>query len=214
MAGSTIGRNPTVAKWINWASFTIGGLIFFVNIHFSAVAMQMVAQGSIGGGVVPVAASSGWASVFSRYITAFAVSFACLVISGCFLHPRGLPTVFAELREVEARGVSKGLAMGITILAVAALAYGGFWAYRYDMMTTALAFGVTNIWSVAAFPVWLNVIGPEFFFHSTHFYGRINSLGGSSPKAAMPSTASMPSRPAPTPPTPSANDLREWFIRK
>lgn len=212
MKGSTIGRNPTLAKYVNWASFTIGGLIFFVNIHSSAVAMQMVAQGSIGGGVVPVAASSGLASVFSRYITAFAVSFACLVISGCFLHPRGLPTVFAELREIEARGVSKGLAMGITILAVAALAYGGFWAYRYDLMTTALAFGINNIWSVAAFPVWLNVLGPEFFFHSTHFYGRINSLGSgsssSSPKAAIPSMPNMPV------PPPSNNPLGGWSLKK
>lgn len=211
MSNSIIGRNPQIARWINWASLFLGGLIFFVNIHFSAVAMQAVAQGSVGAGFVPVAASSDWAGMASRYITAFAVSFACLVISGCFLHPRGLPTVFSELRQVEARGASKGLAMAITILAVAALAYGGFWAYRYDLMTTALAFGVGSIWSVAAFPVWLNVVGPEFFFHATHFYGRLNA----GPAPAMPSMPTMPTMPTmPAMPTMPTKGGGKWDLKK
>jgi hypothetical protein len=179
----TIGRNPNLSKWINWASLGLGGLIFFVNVHFSAAAMKVVAQNAGEVGFIPTAADDGLTGIAARYITAFAVSFACLLISGCFLHPNGLPTVFSELRNLEARGTSKVLGMAITIVAIGVLAYGGYWAYRYDLMTTMLAFGITNLWSVAAFPVWLNVVGPEFFFHGTHFYGRL--IGGSS--AAPPS---------------------------
>jgi len=194
MTSFSIGRNPRIGKWINKFSLALGGSLFFANIHFSAVAMQAIAQQSSGDGFMPVAGSDDLAGVFSRYITALCVSFACLLISGVFLHPNGLPTVFSELRRIEARGVSKSLAMLVTIAAIAALGYGGYWAYRYDLQTTMLAFGIGSLWSVAAFPVWLNVIGPEFFFHGTHLYGRLIAGGSAAPMAgaAMPGGQAMP----------------------
>lgn len=197
MTNFSIGRNPMLAKSINWISLSVGGCLWFANVHFSAEAMKQVAlSGGDGGGMfVPVAAGDGFAGIFSRYATAFAVSLACLLISGAFLHPAGLPTIFRELRGVQAGGVSKALGLTITCIMATLLLGGGVWAYYYDLMTTALAFGVTNLWTLAAFPVWLNVVGPEFFFHGTHFYGKLQQ--STAPRAAVPGSPAAAQMPHP-----------------
>jgi hypothetical protein len=178
MAESMIGRNEFIARAINWVSLGIGGAIFFSNIHFSGVVMKEIAiQGGVAAGFMPVAGGDDFASMFSRYISAFAVSFGCLLISGIALHPRGLPSILDEVREMEAKAINKGVMIAGCCVVVSLLSYAGFWAYKYDITTTMIAFGVPSIWSVHAFPVWLNVFGPECFFHGTHIYGRLITRG-------------------------------------
>jgi hypothetical protein len=70
------------------------------------------------------------------------------------------------------------LGTAVTVLIVLALGYGGFNAYAYNLSTSMLAFGVSSLWAISAFPVWLNVVGPEVFFHGTHLYGRLLSGSG------------------------------------
>jgi len=182
MANYTLGRNPQLAKWINRLGFLIAGALFFANVHFSAEAMQALAAGGGGFQTVagnlsfsPAAAGDDLMGYFSRYSTAFAVSLGCLLISGCFLHPAGLPTVFSEIRQVRAGDGAKPLSMLVTIGILALLGLGGFYLYRYDLATTQLAFNAPVL-GVTAVPVWINVFGPEFFFHGTHFYGRLISV--------------------------------------
>jgi len=193
MTNFSVGRNPILAKSINWVSLSVGGCLWLVNVHFSAEAMRQVALTSgTAAGFIPVAAGDDLAGVFSRYATAFAVSLMCLLISGAFLHPAGLPTIFRDLRSLQAGAMTKGLGMAVTILVASLLLGGGVWAYHYDLMTTALAFGVNGLWTLAAFPVWLNVVGPEFFFHGTHFYGRLQAAA----PARQPIAGQAPGMPA------------------
>jgi hypothetical protein len=198
MTNFSIGRNPVLAKAINWVSLAVGGCLWLVNVHFSSEAMRQVAINSAdAAGFMPVAAGADFAGMFSRYATAFAVSLACLLISGAFLHPAGLPTIFRELRQLQAGAMTKMLGMLITITVASLLMGGGVWAYHYDLMTTALAFGVNNLWSLAAFPVWLNVVGPEFFFHGTHFYGKLQAAPAS--RQSMPQSSPTAQRVTPPP---------------
>lgn len=192
MASYTIGRNPTISKVINWLGFGVGGCLFFANIHFSAEAMQALAAGGSSintvAGVLtfsPAAAGDDFMGYFSRYSTALSVSLFCLLISGCLFHPAGLPTVFSELRNIRAGDGSKPLSLVVTILVLVLLSVGGFYAYRYDLATTQLAFNAPVL-GVASVPVWINVIGPELFLHGTHFYGRLISAD----KKASPSGSS------------------------
>ena len=193
----SIGRNPMLSKAINWVALGTGGGLWFMNVHASSVAMKQIATGAVFGYNMPVAAGDDVAALSLRYISAFGVSLACLLISGAFLHPAGLPTVFRQIRNIEAKGGSKALGMGVTIGVAMLLLVFGAWAYYFDLMTTALAFGITSLWSLAAFPVWLNVVGPEFFFHATNWYGQLIGSEKSAPKMTgkAPTAASMPGRP-------------------
>jgi len=194
----SIGRNPKLAKAINWVALLTGGGLWFMNVHASSVAMKQIATGAVFGYNMPVAAGEDPAGVALRYISAFGVSLACLLISGAFLHPAGLPTVFRQIRNVEAKGGSKALGMVVTVGVAMLLLVFGAWAYYFDLMTTALAFGITSLWSLAAFPVWLNVVGPEFFFHSTNWYGQLLASSKAAPAVAgRPAGGAMPAaRPA------------------
>jgi hypothetical protein len=217
----SIGRNPLIEKAVIFITLVFAGGLWFNNVHASSVAMQDVATLGSMGVSVPVAAGDGLAGLALRYVSAFGVSLACFMISGIVFHPAGLATVFRQIRNVEAKGGSKAIGLAVTTVVSMILVGFGVWAYYYDLMTTALAFGVTSLWSLAAFPVWLNVIGPEFFFHTTHWYGQLTKQAKAAPAKAAPAVAgkapgasAMPGRPpAPggyvvAPPAPGGYQLK------
>jgi hypothetical protein len=176
---SSLGRNPMISKTINYSALAIAGFLMLANIHYSAVGIGVVARMAATADFTPVAARGGMEGLLARYGSAFATDMLCLIISGIAFHPQGLPLAFGEIKRISGDGaVSRGLGTAVTVLIVLALGYGGFNAYAYNLSTSMLAFGVSSLWAISAFPVWLNVVGPEVFFHGTHLYGRLLSGSG------------------------------------
>jgi hypothetical protein len=187
---SALGRNPMVSRSLNYGALAIAALLMATNIHYSAVGIGAVAKAAATVDFTPVAARAGMEGMIARYGSAIATDLLCLVISGIAFHPQGLPLAYGEIKRLSSDNVvSRSLGTVVTIAVVLALGYGGFWAYSYNLRTSMLAFGVPSLWAISAFPVWLNVVGPEAFFHGTHFYGRLlassnnASMTGSSPRS-------------------------------
>ena len=171
---TAIGRNPMISRSLNYGALTIAGLLMLTNIHYSAVGIGAVAGSAATTEFTPVAARAGMEGLIARYGSAVATDMLCLVISGIIFHPQGLPLAYEEIKRLSSdNAISRSLGTIVTIGIVLTLGYGGFWAYSYNLKTSMLAFGVPSLWAVSAFPVWLNVVGPEIFFHGTHFYGRL-----------------------------------------
>lgn len=190
--GQFLGRNPLLGKALNKLGFVIAGLLYFANIHFSAVAIKSIAQSGGGGIVPPALADAGAMAAAGRYIVALSVSLIATIAMGVLLHPSGLASFVEEVRSI--RGARAGKAMGALVVTVAALmvVVVGFALYTYDFYTTAAAFGLplSAIFTLAAVPVWVNVLGPEVLFFGTNMYGQLIDGKGSMAPAMKPGTNS------------------------
>lgn len=196
-SGQFLGRNPLLSKGINKIGLALAGCLYFANIHFSAIAIREIAARGGGGLIPPALAQPGLTTTFGRYVVALSVSLIATIMLGVLLHPSGLGSFIEEVRSI--RGAKASRTMGALVVTIAAMLIltVGFALYTYDFYTTCAAFGLplSALFSLAAVPVWVNVLGPEILFYGTNMYGFLIS-GGSN--AAAPSGKPGPkSMPAP-----------------
>ncbi len=203
-SGRFLGRNPILSKGINKLGLVLAGGLYLANIHFSAVAIQQIA--SLGGNplIPPALAQEGLAMTLGRYVVALSVSIIATILLGILIHPSGLASFVEEVRAIRGAKASKVMGALIVTVAIVIVIGGGLAVYTYDFYTTCAAFGLPlrALFSLAAVPVWVNVLGPEFLFYGTNMYGYLidgkadgqPAMGGSRPQTPQPrpTAAQMP----------------------
>lgn len=94
MSNFILSRHPNVNKWLVYGAYGGAAALLIMDIHISALFLNdlAVANGS--------SVATEFEAIVTIYLPTIAACLYCLVFTGVVTHPRGIPSILAQIRGV------------------------------------------------------------------------------------------------------------------